>query len=199
MDIILRESTRLDRAIRDFLTFARPGNFAPEHVELIALIEDQVKLLRKSQGLNSRHTIETQFTAPKLHCELDPNRIKQVFWNLTNNAIKAMPDGGRLTLGVDCDRETQQITIRFVDEGVGMNDEQQERYFQPFSGSFDEGTGLGAAIVYRLVEEHGGRIQLESAEGGGTCITIVLPVAQGSPTAGAGQDGQLRAAGGAGG
>jgi len=90
-----------------------------------------------------------------------------------------MPDGGTLTVSVregeDPATGAAQVAIVFRDEGVGMDESQCQRYFQPFSSSFDEGTGLGAAIVYRLVEEHGGRIQLSSRPGEGTEVTILLP------------------------
>ena len=115
-----------------------------------------------------------------------------MFWNLATNGLKSMPGGGTLTIEVEDDRTTDQITIRFADEGVGMDSRQQERYFQPFSGSFEEGTGLGAAIVYRLVEEHGGKIQLRSSPGNGTRVSIAVPRWCARPEARFG----LRAAGG---
>jgi two-component system sensor histidine kinase PilS (NtrC family) len=175
MDIILRESHRLDQAIRDFLTFTRPGKFAPEAVDLVKLLEDSLKLLERSHEKQSAHRLETRFPAARLDCELDANRMKQVFWNLTTNALKAMPDGGTLMIGVEIDHAQSRIEISFHDQGVGMDRRQREQYFQPFSSSFSEGTGLGAAIVYRLVEEHGGRIRLTSSKGRGTCVTISLP------------------------
>ena len=175
MDIVLRESQRLDQAIRDFLTFARPGKFTPEPVDLVRLIEDNVKLLRKSREFGAVHRIETKFPSREVSCEVDPNRLKQVFWNLATNALKAMPDGGTLTIGVELSEADTQLEIVFRDQGRGMDATDRERYFQPFSGSFDRGTGLGAAIVYRLIEEHGGKIQLESSPGHGTEVTISLP------------------------
>jgi two-component system, NtrC family, sensor histidine kinase PilS len=175
MDIILRESQRLDQAIRDFLTFARPGTFAPERCELVRLLEENLKLLRKSREFGEDHRIATNFEGPELWCELDPNRMKQVFWNLANNALKAMPGGGCLRIEAKPLPSGEQIEITFADEGKGMTEKEIEGYFQPFRGSFHEGTGLGAAIVYRLVEEHGGRIAIESAAGGGTTVRIVLP------------------------
>jgi len=175
MDIILRESQRLDQAIRDFLTFARPGKFTPESVDLVRLIEDNVKLLRKSREFGAGHRIETQSPSREVSCEVDANRLKQVFWNLATNALKAMPGGGTLTIGVELAEDGSRIEIVFRDEGRGMDATDRERYFQPFSGSFDRGTGLGAAIVYRLVEEHGGKIQLDSTPGQGTEVTISLP------------------------
>ena len=177
MEIILRESVRLDQAIRDFLTFAKPGAFAPAPVDLVKLVEDQLRLLDKSHELTRRHRVETAFDESTMVCEVDANRIKQVFWNLATNALKAMPDGGTLRIAVQR-VAAGNIEIRFSDTGVGMDAELQRRYFQPFHSSFSEGTGLGAAIVYRLVEEHGGRIQVNSREGEGTCVRVVLPGAQ---------------------
>ena len=179
MDIILRESQRLDQAIRDFLTFARPGKFATERCDVVRLLEDHLKLLRKSREFTGAHRVETRYDGAALVCEVDPNRMKQVFWNLSTNALKAMPDGGALTIAVHGDVATNEVVVAFADEGVGMDDRAREGYFQPFLSAFEEGTGLGAAIVYRLVEEHGGRIELESLPGRGTTIRIVVPRVRG--------------------
>jgi two-component system sensor histidine kinase PilS (NtrC family) len=178
MDIILRESQRLDQAIRDFLTFARPGGFDPERADLVKLIEDSIKLLRRSRQLGSGHRVETRYAASQIWCDVDTNRMKQVFWNLANNALKAMPGEGTLTIEVGWAPGGERAEIRFIDNGRGMTEEERERYFQPFSGSFDEGTGLGAAIVYRLVEEHGGRIRLDSDPGRGTRVCVEIPKRQ---------------------
>jgi two-component system sensor histidine kinase PilS (NtrC family) len=184
MDIILRESQRLDQAIRDFLTFARPGRFSPQRVDLVKLLEDSVKLLRKSSECGPDHRLITRHAAERIECHVDPNRIRQVFWNLATNALKAMPDGGALTLGVELTDDERTVAIVFDDQGKGMTREERERYFQPFSSSFDEGTGLGAAIVYRLVQEHGGTIRLDSEQGRGTRVVLTLPrcgAAEGEP------------------
>jgi len=181
MDIILRESHRLDAAIRDFLTFARPGRFSPQECDLVRLIEDSLKLLSKSREFTGRHAVETDFAAREVWCEVDPNRMKQVFWNLATNALKAMRGGGTLAIRVAA-VEQDRVEIAFADQGKGMDEREVEAYFQPFRGSFDEGTGLGAAIVYRLIEEHGGRIALETAPGRGTRVRILLP-RRGTPQA----------------
>jgi two-component system sensor histidine kinase PilS (NtrC family) len=175
MDIILRESQRLDQAIRDFLTFARPGIFAPQRSDLVRLLEENLKLLRKSAEFRPSHRVETRFRSDELWCDIDPNRMKQVFWNLATNALKAMPDGGTLTIEAGASPAGDHLEICFADEGIGMDDHALEGYFQPFRSSFEEGTGLGAAIVYRLVEEHGGKIALESKPGEGTRVRIQLP------------------------
>ena len=86
-----------------------------------------------------------------------------------------MPQGGALMLAVRADEPRNEVSITFADEGVGMDERARDGYFQPFRSAFEEGTGLGAAIVYRLVEEHGGRIELTSQPGHGTTIRIVVP------------------------
>jgi two-component system sensor histidine kinase PilS (NtrC family) len=174
MDIILRESQRLDQAIRDFLTFARPGRFAPEPHDVVKLIRESLKLLTKSREFGPRHRVVTEFERDQEIACVDVNRMKQVFWNLSNNALKAMPDGGTVTIRVRS-APAGRVEIMFADEGRGMTDREVENYFQPFQGSFGEGTGLGAAIVYRLIEEHGGRIRLESVPRRGTRVKIVIP------------------------
>lgn len=177
MEIILRESDRLDHTIRDFLTFAKPGAFSPAPTNLIKLIEDQLKLLGKSREVKRQHLLQSVFDENSLVCDIDANRVKQVFWNLATNALKAMPDGGCLTVSVRRPA-SGLVEIGFADTGVGMDAKLRARYFQPFNGSFRQGTGLGAAIVYRLVEEHGGRIQIDTREGEGTSVRVVLPETQ---------------------
>lgn len=175
MDIILRESQRLDQAIKDFLLFARPGTFSPQGCDLVKLLEDHVKLLTKSREIRSAHRVDLVRGEPEIWAEVDANRIRQVVWNLSTNALKAMPQGGRLAISVGSEPGGEEISIRFEDEGVGMSEAEMGGYFQPFRSSFTEGTGLGAAIVYRLVEEHRGRISVESRPGEGTRVAITIP------------------------
>ena len=174
MDIILRESERLDQTIRDFLTFAKPGRFAPEHADVVRLLQDSARLLRNNRRFRSNYEIEVLSSKPEIRCDIDVNRMKQVFWNLATNALKAMPSGGRLNIRVA--EKPGIVEIVFADQGIGMSDEEMERYFQPFRGSFHEGTGLGAAIVYRIIEEHGGAVTVRSRRGQGTDILLTLPV-----------------------
>lgn len=176
MDIILRESQRLDQAIRDFLTFARPGRFSTQRCDLVKLLEDHLKLLRKSREFTGAHRVETLYGASEIWCDVDANRMQQVFWNLSTNALKAMPQGGALSISLGVDETKNEVELAFADEGVGMDERTRDGYFQPFRSAFDEGTGLGAAIVYRLVEEHGGRISLSSSPGRGTTIWIGVPL-----------------------
>jgi signal transduction histidine kinase len=105
--------------------------------------------------------------------QADAAQLKQVFWNLSRNALQAMPHGGQLR--VELLREkTGRLRIVFTDTGRGMTPEQVEHLFEPFS-STTGGTGLGLSIVYQIIREHGGTINVRSREGQGTTITIELP------------------------
>jgi two-component system, NtrC family, sensor histidine kinase PilS len=180
MEIILKESRRLDQTIRDFLLFAKPGPFTAEQVDLAALLSDSLKLLQNSEEFRESHRVRTQFHPERIPVKVDPNRMRQVFWNLCKNALKAMPSGGTLTVKALGEMD-QQVLVSFADEGEGMPDSEIEKNFQPFHGSFHHGTGLGLAIVYRIVQEHLGRIRVKSRRGAGTEIQILLPKSQAEP------------------
>jgi two-component system sensor histidine kinase PilS (NtrC family) len=160
------------------------------------LLQDNLKLLRKSRECREAHRIVTRFAAPRMVCEVDPNRLKQIFWNLATNALKAMPDGGTLNVDVRWIAAGERVEFVFADDGVGMDEREQRLYFQPFHSSFPEGTGLGTAIIYRLVEEHGGKIGLESRAGSGTCVRIELPCHQAPAESGGPLPFRRQAAGG---
>ncbi|MEW5806028.1 MAG: ATP-binding protein [Acidobacteriota bacterium] len=174
MDIILMESERLEKTIRDFLMFAKPGKFSPERADVVLIIEESVRLLKNSKEFGRKHSVVTEFSSPEIISYIDVNRMKQVFWNLATNSLKAMPNGGTLTIKVDGSHRNA-LTIVFSDSGIGMDKREAESYFQPFEGTFKEGTGLGAAIVYKIIQEHGGRIDVKSRIGEGTTVKIVIP------------------------
>ena len=178
LDIVLRESRRLNQIIKDFLLFARPGRFHAQRADLVAILTDALTLLRNSEEFSPRHTVLTRFEADEIHAPVDANMMKQVFWNLAKNALKAMPEGGALTVSVA--REgTSSVAVTFSDEGVGMSQPEIRRAFEPFHTNFDEGTGLGLAVVFRIVQEHHGRVVVRSRVGQGTQVRVVLPAAQG--------------------
>ena len=105
--------------------------------------------------------------------EADEAQIKQIVWNLCTNALRAMPDGGRLRLGAREDEDGVFISVR--DEGVGIAPEDVDGLFQPFHGSFAKGSGLGLAIVHRIVTDYQGSIKVDSTPGLGTTISVRLP------------------------
>lgn len=173
MEIVLRESDRLNRTVSDFLIYARPPRMQRTVIELTSLLSETIALLRNSSELRPDHRI-TEVRPPALvHYYGDPNQIRQIFWNLARNAIQAMPDGGEFRVTLDT-TPTGDLTITFSDTGEGMSRDQKDRIFEPFSSS-SGGTGLGMAIVYQLVSDHNGKIVVESDEGKGASISIKLP------------------------
>lgn len=174
MQIIRRESQRLDLVLKDFLAFARPRPFSPEDADLVVLLAELVKLLQNAPARLGSHVVTTNFQVSSLSCRVDVNRLKQVFWNLASNALRAMPDGGTLTVGAGLGQE-DTVELWFEDTGRGMSAAEVKDFFRPFRTTFDGGTGLGTAIVYRIAEEHNGRVQVRSQLGQGTRVTVIVP------------------------
>lgn len=173
MQIVLRESDRLNRIVSDFLTYARPPKIDRSVIELSSLLSETIALLRNSPELRPDHLIEEEYPNDPLLYQGDPNQMRQIFWNLARNAIQAMPQGGELSVTLDA-KPNRDVTIAFSDTGQGMSREQKDRLFEPFNSS-SGGTGLGMAIVYQLVRDHNGNILVESEAGKGTRIAIRLP------------------------
>jgi two-component system sensor histidine kinase PilS (NtrC family) len=173
MDIILRESDRLNRIITDYLTYARPRSQVYEGVDVREVLNETFTLLRHSPELLAGHHLEEDYTEEPAMVNADASQIKQVFWNIARNALQAMAGGGTLRVEL---RHTagNRLRIIFTDTGQGMSPEQVEHLFEPFS-SRTGGTGLGLSIVYQIIRDHGGTINVRSLEGQGTTITIELP------------------------
>ena len=173
MEIILRESDRLNRIISDFLSYARPRSINQSKVNAGELLQQTFMLLRHSAEINPSHSIEEQVPANPTLINADSEQLQQVFWNLSRNALQAMPTGGTLRATVH-KNSNERLRITFSDTGRGMAPEQVEHLFEPFS-STTGGTGLGLSIVYQIIRDHGGTINVRSREGHGTTISIELP------------------------
>jgi two-component system sensor histidine kinase PilS (NtrC family) len=173
MGIILRESDRLNRIISDFLSYARPRSIIQSQVNVGELLQQTFMLLRHSAEINPNHLIEEQLPLSPALVNADSEQLQQVFWNLSRNALHAMPSGGTLRATVRKNSD-ERLRITFSDTGRGMAPEQVEHLFEPFS-STTGGTGLGLSIVYQIIRDHGGTINVRSREGHGTTITIELP------------------------
>ena len=173
MEIILRESDRLNRIISDFLSYARPRSIIQSQVDVGELLRQTFTLLRHSAEIRENQIIEEELPAEPALVNADSEQLQQVFWNLARNALQAMPAGGRLLAGVE-KHPHNRVRIAFSDTGKGMSPEQVEHLFEPFS-STTGGTGLGLSIVYQIIRDHGGTINVRSREGEGTTITIELP------------------------
>lgn len=175
MEIILRESDRLNKIITNFLTYARPrvSNFSD--IDVRESINDTFTLLKHSPDIQPTHQFETDLPDHPVTISADPTQLKQIFWNLARNAVLAMPDGGILKVTLR-EMENDRIRILFEDTGCGMSPEQVEQLFEPFANSTTGGTGLGLSIVYQIVRDHQGKINVRSAENKGTTITLDFPV-----------------------
>src|SRR6185436_5905762 len=173
MEIVLRESDRLNRIVSDFLTYARPPRSERTVIEISSILSETVALLRNNPELRPDHLITEEYPAYPVNYNGDPNQIRQIFWNLVRNAIQAMPQGGELRVALEA-KSHSDVSIMFIDNGEGMTRDQKERLFEPFSSS-SGGTGLGMAIVYQLVRDHNGKIIVDSEAGKGTRISIRLP------------------------
>ena len=177
MDIVLRESERLNDTIRSFLAYARPQRQAMARFDLRQAVTDTARLLENSPELHETHAIAVEVPAEPVLFQADEGQIRQILWNLATNGLRAMPDGGRLTLSAAAEENGSQILIAVADEGVGIAAEELDGIFQPFRGAFTRGTGLGLSIVHRIVSDYGGEVGVTSSKGEGTVVRVKFPVA----------------------
>jgi two-component system, NtrC family, sensor histidine kinase PilS len=175
MDIVLRESERLNNTIRSFLAYARPQRFQIARFDMRRAVNDTTLLLRNSSEIHDGHEIVAEVPDDPLWYEADEGQIKQILWNLATNGLRAMPDGGRLTVKAGVDTPPDGVVLSVQDAGVGIAPEDIDGLFQPFHGSFAKGSGLGLAIVHRIVTDYNGEIRVASQPGAGTTISVRLP------------------------
>ncbi len=194
MEIVVRESNRLNRIVSDFLDYARGRPLTLTQVDLARLVDEIATLLRKRR---EEKQIEIVTDVPAgLECEADPEALKQVFLNLGINAIEATPGGGRvvirgavvpgrgsavLVLGDRAAREEEGVRVEVIDTGSGMDPDTRARAGDPFFTTKPRGTGMGLAIVQRLVQAHRGTVEIESGQGRGTRISVWLPRVSAKP------------------
>jgi two-component system, NtrC family, sensor histidine kinase PilS len=180
MDIVLRESERLNETIRSFLAYARPQRNAATHVDVRGVVSETATLLQNSPERQPNHAITVDVPRDPVCCLADESQIRQIVWNLATNGLRAMPDGGELRLQVEASGGTgttgyARIAVR--DSGVGIPADELELILQPFRGGFSKGTGLGLSIVHRIVSDYGGDLEVTSREGEGTTVAVKLPLA----------------------
>jgi two-component system sensor histidine kinase PilS (NtrC family) len=175
--IVTRESQRLNKIITDFLDYSRDKSYTFAQLEIAPLIEETLLLLERDAAARGKFQIERKFAAHDLRVMVDRDAIKQVFWNLCNNALRAMPGGGILSVGLDGNTDWVRISIK--DTGVGLDPSVTAQIFEPFQSGFTGGTGLGLAIVYRILQAHGGRIRVEAQQGQGAEFIVELPRSEG--------------------
>ncbi len=175
MDIIVKESGRVSRSIEQFLNLASPVKQIFSSIDLSAILEETLVLLQRSGELNGDFRVEGNYKSRHIRYFGSGNQFKQLFWNLIKNSLKAMPDGGTLTIDFNQEKK-DKIQLRFADTGKGMSEEEKERVFEPFYSGFENGKGIGMAAVRRIVDDYKGKIKIDSEINKGTEIIITLPL-----------------------
>lgn len=187
MDIVLRESERLNETIRSFLAYARPQRLSTRRIDIRQVISDTARLLQNGSECGANHRVSVGVPDEPVWYEADENQIRQIIWNLASNGLRAMPAGGRLTLSAGWEDASPagsgNLVLAVQDEGMGIAPEEMDRIFQPFRGAFERGTGLGLAIVHRIASDYGGDVQVTSRRDVGTTVTVRLPLAMSAPVA----------------
>jgi signal transduction histidine kinase len=177
-EVISEEMRHLDNIVRNFLEFSRPPKLQIQKVNVSEVVDNTLQLLEKRlERYGVKVERERHNSLPKI--EADPELLKEVMVNLIVNACDAMQEGGRILITEEeglAERMGRAVLIQFADTGAGIPDQLREKIFQPFFTTKEEGTGLGLSIAARIMEEHGGRLEVRSEEKLGSTFIITLPV-----------------------
>lgn len=184
MEIVIRETDRLNRILTDFLNYSQPRKNRKTLVDLTQLIQDVNMLIKHNEDFSATHTIDFHAEADHLVINADEEELKQVVWNLCINGLQSMDEGGTLKIGLEkvagfravnfqSDKRGYVLTIE--DQGCGISPDQLKKIFDPFNTTKENGVGLGLATVYRIVQQNDGAIEVTSAEGQGTKFSVYLP------------------------
>jgi signal transduction histidine kinase len=174
LKVIEEEIHRMNEILDQFLRFAKPATPLLEKADVSSIFEETLQLLRphiEKQII----VVEKEFQSLPIIL-MDREQMKQVFLNLLLNAIQAMPGGGHLTLRGQNSEDGQWIHISIQDSGIGISSENINKLFDPFFSTKEGGIGLGLSITHRIIDQHHGKIEVESAPGKGTLFTIWLPI-----------------------
>ncbi len=181
-DEIQKQIYKLERLVKDLLNFAKPvtRNYLPTDINQLA--DKVLSFFMSKRGESVDFIIETNFASPLPKAMIDPGSMEQAFLNIILNAQKAMPRGGKFTVSTfalpgrkDDSKEEGQLQIVFKDTGIGISRENLAKIFNPFFSTRSDGTGLGLSITKNIVEQHGGKIEVESQVNVGTKFIITLP------------------------
>jgi two-component system sensor histidine kinase PilS (NtrC family) len=175
MELVMKESDRLNKIINDFLEFARLRPLKRRPVSIGRCVDEVVALLANSPAVRNGIEIRVVHSDGEIEGEFDEEQMKQVMVNLAINACEAMAGGGKLVIETRRTADAQAKLV-FQDDGPGIGSEVKARLFEPFFTTKDGGTGLGLAIANKIVETHGGRIEARNRDEGGAEFAVVLPL-----------------------
>ncbi|UUZ80141.1 PAS domain-containing protein [Paenibacillus sp. P26] len=175
IDLIYAELETMKRLITEFVLMAKPGSPERRLCDIEALIKDTVHFMESQAHLRN---CVIHYDAPNenIHLNVDPSQLKQVFINLIQNAMEAMPAGGKVTISTKIDHLRKELVISVSDEGIGIASDQERDVLTPFFTTKEEGLGLGLSTCVRIVENHKGKITFTSEIGGGTTFFIQSPL-----------------------
>lgn len=172
LDIMEAELDRIEVIVNELLLLAKPTDRKFEEKDVKSMLQNVITLL-ETQALIHNVQILTAFT-PGVTIYCDENQMKQVFINLMKNAIEAMPGGGKLLIQVK--KKQELAVIRFIDQGCGIPKEKLKQIGSPFYSTKEDGNGLGLMVSYNIIENHHGKIHIESEIGVGSTFTVSLPI-----------------------
>lgn len=181
-NVIAEEIRHIDQIVQNFLEFSRPPKLKIQTISPSAVVDNALQLLEhRLKSYDVEVTVERNRFMPAV--EADPEQLKEVMVNIIVNACEAMENGGKITVKEDViiERQGQTAVIRISDTGPGISETIRDRVFQPFFTTKDEGTGLGLSITARIIEEHGGSLNVNSKEGQGASFVITLPQKENMP------------------
>ena len=172
-DVMIAETDRLNRVISQLIEFAKPLELKKEKVKFVELVHHTIKLIAADAQKN-KISVEIDAAADLSEVEVDPDKIKQVLLNIFLNSLAALKDGGKLT--IELAPRADNLTVIISDNGAGIKKLDLPRIYDPYFTSKPAGTGLGLAVVQKIMEAHGGKINVESTVGLGTKVFLFFPL-----------------------
>jgi len=173
-EIISSEVERIELILSELLIFAKPQSVKYNKKDIRILLS-QVMTLLDSEAIMNNIQFATEFSPCITHINCAVNQLKQVFINFIKNSIESMPNGGRITIEVKSEHESEML-IRLTDQGCGIPKEVLSRLGEPFYSTKEKGTGLGFMVSKKIIENHSGKISVQSEINKGTVIEIRLPI-----------------------